>query len=39
MIARFLTGAPADEWDTEAPMEFLSIDREPIELADTTVLA
>jgi glycine/D-amino acid oxidase-like deaminating enzyme len=39
MIARFLTGAPADEWDTEAPMEFLSIDREPIKLADTTVLA
>lgn len=39
MVARFLTGAFADEWDTEAPMEFLSIDREPIELADTTVLA
>jgi glycine/D-amino acid oxidase-like deaminating enzyme len=39
MIARHLTGAPSDEWDTEAPMEFFSIDREPIELADTTVLA
>lgn len=39
MVARHLTGAPADEWDTEAPMEFFSIDREPIELADTTVLA
>ena len=39
MIARHLTGAPPDEWDTEAPMEFFSIDREPIELAETTVLA
>ncbi|HSM02255.1 MAG TPA: FAD-dependent oxidoreductase [Acidimicrobiia bacterium] len=39
MIARDLTGAPADEWDTEAPMGFFSIDRDPIALADTTVLA
>jgi len=39
MIARHLTGVPADEWDTDAAMEFFSIDREPIELADTTVLA
>jgi glycine/D-amino acid oxidase-like deaminating enzyme len=39
MVARFLTDAPVDEWDTEAPMKFFSIDREPIELADTTVLA
>lgn len=39
MIARHLTAAPADVWDTEAPMEFFSIDRDPIELADTTVLA
>lgn len=39
MIARHLTGAPSDEWDTEAPMEFFSIDRDPIELANTTVLA
>jgi len=39
MIARHLTGADPDEWDTEAPMGFFSIDRDPIELADTTVLA
>jgi sarcosine oxidase, subunit beta len=30
MIARLLTGAEADEWDTDAPIEFFSIDRDPI---------
>jgi sarcosine oxidase subunit beta len=39
MIARHITGAEPDEWDTEAPMEFFSIDRDPIELPETTVLA
>jgi hypothetical protein len=39
MLARYLTGAPADEWDTEAPMEFFSIDRAPIELTERAVLA
>jgi glycine/D-amino acid oxidase-like deaminating enzyme len=39
MIARYLTGAPADEWDTEAPMEFLSIGRDPIEMEEKAVLA
>jgi hypothetical protein len=32
MLARFLTDAPTDEWDTDAPMEFFSIDRAPIEV-------
>ncbi len=39
MVARHLTGAPADEWDTEAPMEFFSIDRKPIKLELKAVLA
>ena len=39
MVARLITGAPADEWDTEAPIEFFSIDREPITLAHKGVLA
>ncbi len=39
MLARHLTGAPADEWDTEAPIEFFSIDRAPIELTEKAVLA
>lgn len=39
MLARYLTGAPADEWDTAAPMEFFSIDRAPIALKERAVLA
>jgi sarcosine oxidase subunit beta len=39
MIARHLTGADPDEWDTEAPMEFLSIERDPIEMEEKAVLA
>lgn len=39
MLARHLTGAAPDEWDTEAPMEFFSIDRTPIQLAEKAVLA
>jgi len=39
MVARHVTGAEADEWDTSAPMEFLSIDRAPIRLAAKAVLA
>ncbi|MEX2323324.1 MAG: FAD-dependent oxidoreductase [Acidimicrobiia bacterium] len=32
MLARFLTDAESDEWDTDAPMEFFSIDRDPIDV-------
>ena len=39
MIATYLTGADPDEWDTTAPMDFLSIDRRPIELEEKAVLA
>ena len=39
MLARYLTDAPADEWDTDAPIEFFSIDRAPIELTEKAVLA
>ncbi len=39
MVARHLTGADADEWDTDAPMEFFSIHREPIQLEQKAVLA
>ena len=39
MVARYLTGLPADEWDTEAPMEFFSIERAPIVLTEKAVLA
>jgi len=39
MVARYLTGAPVDEWDTTAPMEFFAIDRTPIELDTKAVLA
>jgi hypothetical protein len=39
MIARYLTGAEPDEWDTEAPMDFLSIGRDPIEMEEKAVLA
>jgi sarcosine oxidase subunit beta len=39
MIARHVTGADPDEWDTEVPMDFLSIEREPISVAEKAVLA
>ncbi len=39
MIARLLTDAEPDEWDTDTPIEFFSIDREPIEMAEKAVLA
>jgi hypothetical protein len=39
MIARLLTGAESDEWDTDASIEFFSIDRKPIEVAAKAVLA
>ena len=39
MIARLLTGVEPDEWDTDAPIEFFSIDREPIQVAQKAVLA
>jgi sarcosine oxidase, subunit beta len=39
MVARLLTSVAADEWDTDAPMEFFSVDREPIQLAEKAVLA
>lgn len=39
MVARYLTGAEPDRWDTEAPMEFLSLDRKPISVAAKAVLA
>ncbi len=39
MVARHLTGAAPDEWDTEAPMEFFSIERSPIVLHEKAVLA
>lgn len=39
MVARYLVGAAADEWDTDAAMEFFSIDRKPIQLEHKAVLA
>lgn len=39
MVARHLTGAAPDDWDTEAPMEFFSIERSPIVLHEKAVLA
>ena len=39
MVARFITGADRDEWDTAAPMEFFSIERSPIVLTEKAVLA
>ena len=39
MVARHITGAEIDEWDTTAPMEFFSIDRAPIKLDHKAVLA
>lgn len=39
MVAQYLTGAEPDEWDTEVPMEFLSIRRDPIGVAEKAVLA
>ena len=38
MMARWLTGESAD-FDTDVPMEFFSIDRDPIEVDEKTVLA
>ena len=38
IMARWLTGESA-EFDTEVPMEFFSIDRDPIEVDERTVLA
>jgi glycine/D-amino acid oxidase-like deaminating enzyme len=38
MMAQWLTGERAD-FDTDVPMEFFSIDRDPIDIADHTVLA
>ncbi|WKZ83389.1 MAG: FAD-dependent oxidoreductase [Acidimicrobiia bacterium] len=39
MLARFLTGVEPDEWDTEAPMDYFSIERSPIVLEQKAVLA
>ena len=39
MVARHLTGLERDEWDTESPMEFFSIERSPIVLTEKAVLA
>ncbi len=39
LVARHLFDLPDDEWDTAAPIEFFSIDREPIEVAEKAVLA
>lgn len=38
MMAKWLTGESAD-FDSEVPMEFFSIDRDPIEVDEKTVLA
>ena len=38
MVAKWLTGETAD-WDTSVPMEFFSIERDPIEVDEKTVLA
>lgn len=38
MMAQWLTGETAS-WDTDVPMSFFSIEREPIELDEKTVLA
>ena len=38
MMAQWLTGEKA-EWDTDVPMSFFSLDRDPIEVAEKTVLA
>ena len=38
MMAQWITGERAD-FDTDVPMEFFSIDRDPIELAEHNVLA
>lgn len=39
LVARYITGAEADQWDTSAPIEFFSIDRAPIQVAEKAVLA
>lgn len=38
MMAQWITGERAD-FDTEVPMSFFSVDREPVEIRDHTVLA
>jgi glycine/D-amino acid oxidase-like deaminating enzyme len=38
MMARWITGQGAD-FDTDVPMDFFAIDREPVEIRDHTVLA
>ena len=38
MMAQWLTGERAD-WDTDVPMSFFSVDREPIDVDEKTVLA
>jgi len=38
MMAQWITGERAD-FDTEVPMDFFAIDREPVEIEDHTVLA
>ncbi len=38
MMARWITGESAD-FDTEVPMSFFAVDREPVEIKDHTVLA
>ncbi len=38
MMAQWLTGEKA-EWDTDVPMSFFSLDRDPIAVAEKTVLA
>ena len=37
MMAQWLTGERAD-WDTDVPMSFFSVDREPIDVDEKTVL-
>jgi sarcosine oxidase subunit beta len=38
MVAQWITNERAD-FDTDVPMEFFSIDRDPIDIAEHTVLA
>jgi glycine/D-amino acid oxidase-like deaminating enzyme len=38
LMAQWLTGKTA-EWDTDVPMSFLSVDQDPIEAEEKTVLA
>jgi glycine/D-amino acid oxidase-like deaminating enzyme len=38
MMAQWITGQRAD-FDTDVPMEFFSVDRDPIDVAEHNVLA